>query len=315
MKKIQPTYSAYTREDMDALFGTRPATSTAQSISCPDGYAAYTIEAGDTLRSIAETRGITLTELLFYNPSLNPYGYKKGDVICVPADINDTAPAQPDTGDLSTPPLPDDNAADDEPAQPGVGPDGLPMPTLPSTPVIPFAPPTPIAPNCPNGTLYTVQAGDTLRRIAQRFDVTLIELLAANPGQTNARLVIGQQLCIPRCNCIAECDEVSTAVRVTSTDFADYLVQYNISYAALSAANPGVDLTALVQGQRLCIPPAGSRGNCANGAAAQELGADTTAAALAQQLGISLQSLMMANPTFTPTDFLKGRLVCIPVRT
>ena len=36
--------------------------------------------------------------------------------------------------------------------------------------------------------------------------------------------------------------------------------------------------------------------------------------ALAQQLGISLQSLMMANPTFTPTDFLKGRLVCIPVR-
>ena len=314
MKKIQPTYSAYTREDMDALFGTRPATSTAQSISCPDGYAAYTIEAGDTLRSIAETRGITLTELLFYNPSLNPYGYKKGDVICVPADINDTAPAQPDTGDLSTPPLPDDNAADDEPAQPGEGPDGLPMPTLPSTPVIPFAPPTPIAPNCPNGTLYTVQAGDTLRRIAQRFDVTLIELLAANPGQTNARLVIGQQLCIPRCNCIAECDEVSTAVRVTSTDFADYLVQYNISYAALSAANPGVDLTALVRGQRLCIPPAGSRGSCADGAAAQELGADTTAAALAQQLGISLQSLMMANPTFTPTDFLKGRLVCIPVR-
>ena len=117
MKKIQPTYSAYTREDMDALFGTRPATSTAQSISCPDGYAAYTIEAGDTLRSIAETRGITLTELLFYNPSLNPYGYKKGDVICVPADINDTAPAQPDTGDLPTPPLPDDNAADDEPGR------------------------------------------------------------------------------------------------------------------------------------------------------------------------------------------------------
>ena len=37
-------------------------------------------------------------------------------------------------------------------------------------------------------------------------------------------------------------------------------------------------------------------------------------ASAAQQLGISLQSLMMANPTFTPTDFLKGRLVCIPVR-
>ena len=121
-----------------------------------------------------------------------------------------------------------------------------------------------------------MQAGDiSCGAIAQRFDVTLIELLAANPGQTNARLVIGQQLRIPRCNCIAECDEVSTAVRVTSTDFADYLVQYNISYAALSAANPGVDLTALVQGQRLCIPPAGSRGNCANGAAVRRNSAQT----------------------------------------
>ncbi len=79
-------------------------------------------------------------------------------------------------------------------------------------------------------------------------------------------------------------------MRVTSTDFADYLVQYNISYAALSAANPGIDLTALVQGQRLCIPPAGSRGTVRTGAAAQELGADTTAAALAQQLGISCKA-------------------------
>ena len=340
MKKIQPTYSAYTREDMDALYGTRPATSTPQSVTCPDGYAAYTIEAGDTLRSIAESRGITLTELLFYNPSLNPYGYKKGDVICVPADsVTDDTPAQPDTGDLPTPALPDDSTTDDTPAQPGEGldglptpalpddsttdntpaqpgegPDGLPTPSLPSTPSVPSTPLIPAAPDCPNGMLYTVQAGDTLRRIAQRFDVTLSELLAANPGQTNARLVIGQQLCIPRCNCAGECDEVSTAVRVTSTDFADYLVQYNISYAALSAANPGADLTALVQGQRLCIPPAGSRGSCADGAAAQELGADTTAAALAQQLGVTLQSLMMANPTFTPTDFLKGRLICVPVQ-
>ena len=69
---------------MDALYGTRPATSAAQTVQCPEGYVSYTIRAGDTLRSIAQAHGITVTELLFYNPELNPYGYRAGDRICVP---------------------------------------------------------------------------------------------------------------------------------------------------------------------------------------------------------------------------------------
>src|SRR5699024_4833097 len=68
LKQAQPTYSAYTQEDMDALYGTRPATTNSQAPECPEGYVPYTIEAGDTLRSIASSRGITVNELLFYNP-------------------------------------------------------------------------------------------------------------------------------------------------------------------------------------------------------------------------------------------------------
>ncbi len=377
MKRIKPTYGAYTKEDMDALYGTRPATSTLQTVECPDGYEAYTIMAGDTLRSIATSRGITVTELLFYNPSLNPYGYKRGDVICVPANStaaprnaartapaeDDAAPAETEDGaesngegtmplptpslpggdDTTTPPaaepdedmqptpsLPDNtqnNDIDQRPASPDEGPLPLPTPALPSpsqpaepgegpvplpTPSVPSTPALPPTPRCPNGTLYTVRSGDTLRLIAQRFDVTLDALMAANPGQTNSRLIIGQKLCIPQPICEACCPAGTSSVRIQSTNFVDYLVNYNISYAALAAANPNLDLDRLITGRQICIPPIGSRGNCSQGVGTQELAIDLTAAELAQQLRVTIAQLMKYNPNYTPTDFRRGRIICVP---
>lgn len=378
MKQAQPTYSAYTKEDMDALFGTRPATTNSQAPECPEGYVPYAIEAGDTLRSIAQARGITVNELLFYNPTLSPYGYKKGDVICVPgtaasvatmatstssaetaADAgtsasdsttqgsstaasdsgastggstasdsgtatttNDDVTAAPGPGPLPlpTPSLPagDSDVDPETPAAPGPGPLPLPTPSLPSTPSTPSIPSTPVRPSvpttptCENGTLYTVRPGDTLRRIAQGFGVTLEALMEANPGNTNNRLVIGQKLCIPCVPCTTGCASGTSAIRINSTNFADYLVNYNVSYAALAAANPQTDLTNLTVGRTLCIPPAGSRGSCSGGVGTQELQSDTTAAMLADSLGVTVASLLRYNPTFTPLDFRKGRLICVP---
>lgn len=48
------------------------------------------------------------------------------------------------------------------------------------------------------GTTYTVQAGDTLVKIAARFSVTVRAILAANPQITNAdRIYVGQRIAIP----------------------------------------------------------------------------------------------------------------------
>lgn len=56
----------------------------------------------------------------------------------------------------------------------------------------------PPPPPCPGGFIYTVQPGDTLFLIAQRFGVSLDALLAANPQITNPNLIFpGQQICIP----------------------------------------------------------------------------------------------------------------------
>jgi LysM repeat protein len=53
------------------------------------------------------------------------------------------------------------------------------------------------APNAPART-YTVARGDTVERIARRFNLTVSELLAANPKITNPnRIRIGEKLTIP----------------------------------------------------------------------------------------------------------------------
>lgn len=46
--------------------------------------------------------------------------------------------------------------------------------------------------------VYTVQRGDTLRKIASRFDTTVEELLDLNPSITNRNLIyVGQKLAVP----------------------------------------------------------------------------------------------------------------------
>lgn len=315
MNHTRPTYSAsrYTRQDMDALYGTRPATSAAQTVQCPDGYVPYTLQSGDTLYAIAMTHGVTVQELLFYNPDLNPYGYRAGETICVPAQAQGAAPTTPaepgeGTQGLPTPSLPGGNGSSDDnvPAQPNGGTVPLPTPSVPSQPT------TPNVPACENGMLYTVRSGDTLRSIARRFGITLNALMTANPGNTNTRIFVGQKLCIPMEACSMCCPENTTITRVTAGGLVDLLITYNISYAALADANPSTDLDALTEGQNVCIPPVGSRGSCAAGVGTLELPQDITAAELAQELNITVEALMRANPTYRPTDFLSGRIICVP---
>lgn len=58
---------------------------------------------------------------------------------------------------------------------------------------------------CP-GFIYTVRPGDTLFLIAQRFNITLNQLIAANPQIPNPNLIFpGQRICVPAPRPIVEC--------------------------------------------------------------------------------------------------------------
>ncbi len=72
-----------------------------------------------------------------------------------------------------------------------------PAPTTAATeaaqPTQPAGTPGPTATISPNATTYTVVAGDTLSLIAQRFNLTLDQLLALNPGLTRESIIqVGQ---------------------------------------------------------------------------------------------------------------------------
>ncbi|MCR4426953.1 MAG: LysM domain-containing protein [Firmicutes bacterium] len=83
-------------------------------------------------------------------------------------------------------------------ANPGVDPRNLQVGQVICIPGV--APPTPVPPMppvCPGGTIYIVQPGDTLYRIALRFGITVDALLLANPGIDPLRLMVGQAICVP----------------------------------------------------------------------------------------------------------------------
>ena len=76
----------------------------------------------------------------------------------------------------------------------------VPTATLPSplpTPLIVGSEGFPATTGRGGGQVYTVQSGDTYSGIAQRYDVTVAELLRANGLSADAILRVGQRLVIP----------------------------------------------------------------------------------------------------------------------
>lgn len=137
---------------------------------------------------------------------------------------------------------------------------------------------------------YTVIAGDTLFRIAQKLNVTLVQLRAANPPVANTDIIrVGQRLVIPDCEepatTIARPANVATSTPsgggisvVVPADGSnvdrgilsanqEYIVQagdtlsriatrFNTTVQAIVNANNLTNPNQLSVGQRLIIPPA-----------------------------------------------------------
>lgn len=77
-------------------------------------------------------------------------------------------------------------------ANPGINPSALMIGQQICVPGTPTPPP-----GCPGGFIYTIQSGDTFYGIAAQYNITLQQLINANPGVDPARLVVGQTICVP----------------------------------------------------------------------------------------------------------------------
>ncbi|WP_324717209.1 LysM peptidoglycan-binding domain-containing protein [Carboxydochorda subterranea] len=173
---------------------------------CPAGSTPYTVQPGDTLFFIAQRFGTTVNAILALNPQItNPSLIFPGQVLCVPS----AAP-----------------------------------------------PPPPIT--CPPGTTpYTVQPGDTLFFIAQRFGTTVSAILAANPQITNPSLIFpGQVLCVPSAPPPGICPPGSTAYTVQPGDTLFFIAQrFGTTVTAILALNPQITNPDLIfPGQVICVP-------------------------------------------------------------
>jgi LysM repeat protein len=133
------------------------------------------------------------------------------------------------------------------------------------------------------GATYSVKNGDTLASIAERFGVSLDDLLAANPGVNPATLHNGDNIKLPAGTSATVTPRATSAVSpataeptstrppaptntpeslgqtyvVKSGDIPETIARdHGITVEALLAANPGVNPNNLQVGQVLVIPPA-----------------------------------------------------------
>lgn len=112
-----------------------------------------------------------------------------------------------------------------------------------------------IYPPCPERNYYFIKPGDTLYNIAQFFNVSLDDLLEANPGINPYDLRIGQVICIPLATPPVTCPPGARSYIIKPGDtFYALARRFNTTVESLINLNPNINPNALLIGQRICIP-------------------------------------------------------------
>jgi spore coat assembly protein SafA len=100
-------------------------------------------------------------------------------------------------------------------------------------------PPVTPPPPPPGGQSYTVQKGDTMKKIAERYGISLDALIKANPQVTNINLIyVGQKLSIP--------GGVSVYVVVKGDTLRKIADRYGTTVEALLKLNPDIKNASLI---------------------------------------------------------------------
>lgn len=172
---------------------------------------------------------------------------------------------------------------------------------------------------CPSGTFsYIVQPGDTMFSIAQRFGVSLQELIDANPQIPDpSRLVPGQTVCVPITTPPpTQCPPGTFAYTVQSGDSMWSIARkFGVSLDALIAANPQIPNPNLIfPGQIVCVPVGAPPPQiCPPGTFSYTVQPGDSMWSIAKKFGVSLDALIRANPQIpNPNLIFPGQIVCVP---
>lgn len=100
------------------------------------------------------------------------------------------------------------------------------------------------------GYVHVVEAGDTLYKLARKYDVKLFDVMRLNPYVNVYNLQIGDEICIPT---VAARPERTYVVNEGDT-ISDILNAFSVDFETLAKANPTLLEVELPEGLILRLP-------------------------------------------------------------
>lgn len=200
----------------------------------------YSVVAGDSLSQIAKKFGTTVNEIKELNHLTSDMIFV-GQTLLIP---NEQVVEEAEPVEVAPEPT------DEEVIVP------IDEPTQPESNTVEEAPQTENAPvenTVTEATTYVVSAGDSLYRIAQKFNTTINAIIEAN-NLTTDTIYIGQSLTIPTDTTVESVAPASITYTVVPGDSLSLIAKrYNTSVQAIKNANHLTSDTIYV-GQQLTIP-------------------------------------------------------------
>lgn len=163
---------------------------------------------------------------------------------------------------------------------------------------------------CPPGSAqYTVQPGDSLYSVSKKFNISLQELINANPLENPNYLFVGYTLCIPKQVSLPPCP-AENYYSVKAGDTLYNIAQQNgVSLGKLIASNPGINPYLLSIGQMLCIP----KKVCPPGTITHVVTQGETLNSIAARYYTTVRELIYLNPGINPDLINIGDIICVPI--
>ncbi len=250
----------------------------------PEGAAveSYTVQRGDTLSAIARRYGVTVDAIAQANGLANRNSIYAGQKLAIPG-VSVVEVTSPETLGMSYTLQRGDSlyrlsliygvsvdallAANDLASPNAIYPGleiRIPDPRSAVAQAGESAPPAGLVAGEEGPRTYTVQWGDTLARIALRYDVTVDGLVAANGLTRPDRIYVGQMLNIPAPGASARPAPAQTAtshvVRAGET-LSQIALRYGVTLHSLAVANGIQDVARIYVGMILTIPSAQAGSN------------------------------------------------------
>ncbi len=168
---------------------------------------------------------------------------------------------------------------------------------------------------------HTVQAGETLSAIAQRYGVSTQAITSANNIENASLIYVGQRLVIPGVEAEVDTSQPA-AVHVVSAGetLAAIAARYGVTVQALAEANGISDPSRIVTGQRLTIPGAAADPAAAPAepAPAEPVSSEyvvksgDSLAQIAREYGVTVMAIAAANGIENPSQIRAGQRLVIP---